>query len=275
MAEAGGHEPGQLRYDPQFALLAGRTDRWIGAGEFANQLLIGLLFGRWRLSWEAEKLPAKREVAFFGTVGEESEVADADEGWGQAVEQETSNEFLGRKGHGFELVAVAAIPVSECDRSIFDFEDAVVGNGDAMCIAAEVVEDFLRPAERSLGVDDPVLAAELVDEVVESGLGLELSGLAREYQLVLGKGLLKKLDKFTAEHLGKGSDRKEEIPGGMDEATAAVGQDPRRDEAMEMEMGVESLVPGVQDGHESKLAPEIVLAEGLEGLSDGFKQAVE
>jgi hypothetical protein len=34
----------------------------------------------------------------------------------------------------------------------------VVGNGDPMCVSAEVTQDLHWPAEGSLGVDNPVLA---------------------------------------------------------------------------------------------------------------------
>jgi len=43
----------------------------------------------------------------------------------------------------------------------------MVGDGDAMGVAGEVVEDMLGAAEGRLGVDDPVLLAELPEEVVE------------------------------------------------------------------------------------------------------------
>jgi hypothetical protein len=53
------------------------------------------------------------------------------------------------------------------------------------------------------------------------------------------------------------------------EAFGLLGQSTPRDEAMEMKMKVQALVPGMQDGDEAQLAPEALLAvtaEGQEGL---------
>jgi hypothetical protein len=163
---------------------------------------------------EAEKLSAKREIMFLGAVGEKSEMANTDEAQGQSVEKESSNEFLRRQGHGLALVAVPAISKGKGDDSVFDVEDAIVGNGDAMRVAAEVVEDFLGPAERRLGVDDPWLLIKLSDQVVESGLSLEKSGLAREDELAADKGLAEEVDILAAEYSGESFDGKEEIIGG-------------------------------------------------------------
>ena len=40
---------------------------------------------------------------------------------------------------------------------IVDREQAMVGDGDAMGVAGQVLQDVLRAAEGRLGVDDPVL----------------------------------------------------------------------------------------------------------------------
>ena len=44
----------------------------------------------------------------------------------------------------------------ESDMILFDCEQAVVGNRDAMSIAADVIEHLLGTGKRSLGVDDPL-----------------------------------------------------------------------------------------------------------------------
>jgi len=43
----------------------------------------------------------------------------------------------------------------------------MVGDGDAMSVARQVVENIFGAAEGRLGVDDPVLLAELPEEVAE------------------------------------------------------------------------------------------------------------
>jgi len=57
-------------------------------------------------------------------------------------------------------------PVSpcECDFSILKRDQAMVGNGHSMSIAAEVFEDMFRAAEWALAVDDPIVAIEIANE---------------------------------------------------------------------------------------------------------------
>jgi len=43
----------------------------------------------------------------------------------------------------------------------------MVGNSDAMSVGGQIVENMFGAAEGRLGVDDPVLLAELSEEVVE------------------------------------------------------------------------------------------------------------
>ncbi len=87
--------------------------RGILAREFAPPFLGGqrLLFGEFRR--KAEQFTAARKVAAFAAVGQESEVAYAHERGRQGVEQESADEFLARKGHRLDRVAVAAISVGE------------------------------------------------------------------------------------------------------------------------------------------------------------------
>jgi hypothetical protein len=72
-----------------------------------------------------------------------------------------------------ELVVVTSVSVEEGDLAVVDIEDAMVRDGDAMGVAGKVGEDFVRAIERGLGVDDPVLPVQSVDELVEPCLGGE------------------------------------------------------------------------------------------------------
>jgi len=52
-------------------------------------------------------------------------------------------------------------------------------------------------------------------------------------------------------------------------------QDATGDDAVDMEMGSESLVPGMEDGREAHFSSEVVVAELLEGLRHRLKQELE
>jgi len=76
-------------------------------------------------------------------MAEKAVVADALEAVGQHMEQETANEFVGLQGHDFLPVVITVILPEEGDRAVLHVEQAVVGNGHAVGIAAQVVEDLL------------------------------------------------------------------------------------------------------------------------------------
>ena len=64
-------------------------------------------------------------------------------------------ELVGGDGHDLLPIVVAIVPPREAHLAILDVEQAIVGNGDAVRIAADVFEDLLRSGEWRLGVDHP------------------------------------------------------------------------------------------------------------------------
>ena len=56
---------------------------------------------------------------------------------------------------------------AEGDAIVFEGHEAVVGDRDPMGVAGQVVENMFGTAEGWLGVDYPVLLAELPEEVAE------------------------------------------------------------------------------------------------------------
>jgi len=93
------------------------------------------------------------------------------------MQEEPTDEFGGVEGSGF---AVAGMEVHAVGLNGFE---ALIGNGDAVRIATEILEDMLGPAEGAFGVDDPLLLVERVDESVEGGAVGERGGAGWEAQL--------------------------------------------------------------------------------------------
>ena len=73
----------------------------------------------------------------------------------QDVLEKPSDEILGPERDMTDLPA-AIIAIAETDHAIVEGFQAIVGDGDAEDVAAEVVEDFLTTA-RVLRVNDPCL----------------------------------------------------------------------------------------------------------------------
>ena len=96
-----------------------------------------------------------RKLGGAAGVRQEAEVADAAEPFRQDVEQEATDELVGVERHHLGLVVGAIILPAEADATVLAGEEPAVGDRDAMGVAAEIVEHLLRPAEGTLGVDDP------------------------------------------------------------------------------------------------------------------------
>jgi len=94
-------------------------------------------------------------------------VADANQAAGQDVKQEAAQELMSGNGHDLLLAAVGIISPAERDAIVLKGHEAMVGDGDAMGVAGQIVENMFGAAERWLGVDDPVLPEQLPEEVAE------------------------------------------------------------------------------------------------------------
>jgi hypothetical protein len=67
---------------------------------------------------------------------------------------------------------VGRVTPLEGDLTIFESNQPVIGNGDAMRLTAEILQHMLRPAKGTLSVDDPV---PLVGATQERAKELELT----------------------------------------------------------------------------------------------------
>jgi len=155
----------------------------------------------------AEDLAAAREFGLAGAVREEAEVANADKAVGEDMEQEAANELGGRQGHDLHAVAVGIVLPAEAHDPVLEVEEALVGEGDAVGIAPEVLEDLLRAGEGRLGIDDPVVLAERGQPRREHAGGRERVG---EEELAGGGGAGEGFEVFAAEDQREGADREEE-----------------------------------------------------------------
>ena len=112
----------------------------------------------------AKQSTAAYEHTATPAVGEKSEVADADQALGQNVDQEAAQELICGDRHDLLLAAVRIVFPAKRDPIILERHQSMVGDGDAVRIASEIVQNMLGAAEGWLGIDDPVLAKELSEK---------------------------------------------------------------------------------------------------------------
>ena len=94
-------------------------------------------------------------------------MADAHEASGQHVQKEAAQELGGRERHLALLAAVGVILPAEGDALLVEGQQAMIGNGHAMGVAAEIAQHLHGAAEGGLGIDDPVVAVQAAEEFCE------------------------------------------------------------------------------------------------------------
>jgi hypothetical protein len=92
-------------------------------------------------------------------------------------------------------------------RGIRDREQAVVGDGDAMSVAGQIVKDVFWSAEGWLGVDDPVLLEQSAQKGDEVLLDCEGPALTIEHELVIAKSMPQSRHELAAKNAAEDFDR--------------------------------------------------------------------
>ena len=221
-----------------------------------------------------QDLPAPRELGLAGTVGQEAKVSDADEPAGDDMEQEAANELLGVQRHHLHAVAVGVVLPAEAHAPVVEAEEPVVGEGHAVGVAAEVLEDLLGAGEGPLGVHDPVGLPELIEPRRE-GVGLgEGGGRSGEGERALREGAPEGVEVLAPEDLGEGADGEEKSRRGGDPARPIGGEGAPRDDTVQMNVLREVLPPGVQDRRAAEVTAEVarIAAKGGERGGDGVEE---
>jgi len=81
-------------------------------------------------------------------------------------------------------------------------------------VACEIVEDVIGATERRLGIDDPVLREELLEETLEAFRYCQFLKRAMELQLVLKQKLLEFRGELATEDAAQNANGQEEARGG-------------------------------------------------------------
>src|SRR5262249_11226281 len=121
---------------------------------------------RWLDGRVAEQLLAPCQLGSHVTTGQYAIMANADEAFWQHMQQETAHEFFSAYRHDLEPMMVGIILPAKTHVAILHGYQAGVGDGHAMRVAPQVAKDLLGASERPLGIDDPLL---LVQPIQQAG----------------------------------------------------------------------------------------------------------
>ena len=117
----------------------------------------------------SEQSAAVDQFLFADAIGEEAEVADADHSDRQHVEQETADELDRIEGHGLGARVIRVVFPVEADLAVFQGSKPMVGDGDAVRVARQVLEHAAWSTERRLDVNDPFEVSGCFTQGLERG----------------------------------------------------------------------------------------------------------
>ena len=107
----------------------------------------------------------------------------------------------------------------KCNFSILERNQAMVGNGHSMSIAAEIFENLLWPAEWAFAVNHPMVAVEVTDEGMKRLRIRKILQLAVKTDLSFSKSLLEGIYNLSSKNLP-------EYPLGQKEPIARIRRHP-------------------------------------------------
>jgi len=126
-------------------------------------------------------------------------MADLDEAAWQHMQQEAAHKLHSIQGHGLLLVAVCGITPAKSNLTVFEAKQSTVGDGDAVSVVSQVLNDMPRARKGLLGVDDPVFIFERPGKSIESSVLLKRRQRSAEFELASTKRAPEKSEELSPE----------------------------------------------------------------------------
>src|SRR5208283_1637139 len=186
----------------------------------------------WQIGRSSQELEAKGQERGAPSLGQKAEMTDADEARGKHVKQKAAQEFLDRQGHQALLVAVRGVSPAKGDLVALEGDQAVIGDGHAVGVAAEITENVLGATEGRFAVDHPVLTEKRSEESSESLRFRQKLEVPVEAELAFGEGPFESVDKLAAEDSPQHFDGEKEAIARGDPALVIGGEAAGRNHAM-------------------------------------------
>src|ERR1039457_3112556 len=113
------------------------------------------------------------------------------------MEHEAAQELFGGYRHLALLAAVRVVFPTEVDVAVGNGQEPMIGDGDAVGVACQIVEHILRSAKGAFAVDDPLLTKERSQERGKGFFRSQGTEAAGKHQLALMKGVLQAVDELA------------------------------------------------------------------------------
>jgi hypothetical protein len=189
-------------------------------------------------------------------MGEQAEVADADESWRQYMQQEPPQELINAQCHQAFLVLMRGVAPAERDHAVGERDEAVVGDRHAMSVLAKITERVLRPSKGAFGVDHPLGAEQRTKPRREGFRIAKCCKRSVKAEFMLGMQLFEGIDELAPKHFSEHLDRQEELWLRIDPSRVIGSETAGGYNTVYMRMMMELLVPGVEDAEEADLSAQ-------------------
>jgi hypothetical protein len=171
---------------------------------------------------------------------------------------------------------VGGVPPAEGDVALFEGDESVVGDGDAVGIATEIAQRVFRSAEGRLGIDDPVVTEQRSEPGGEGSRFRKWREVTVERELVVEEGGLQAGDELATKDAAEHLDRQEERMAGRDPVGVVGSEAARGGHAVDVGMMLEPLVPGMEHAEEADLRAEVagIASDLQQGCGTGLEEQV-
>lgn len=132
-------------------------------------------------------------------ISQKTKMTDFDEAAWQHMQQEAAHKLHCIQGHGLFLVAVCGITPAKSNLPVFEAKQSTVGDGDAVSVMSQVLNDMPRGRKRLLRVNDPVFVFERPGKSIDSFSLLKGRQRSAEFKLAATKRAPEKSEELSPE----------------------------------------------------------------------------
>jgi hypothetical protein len=190
-------------------------------------------------------------------VGEEAEVADADEASREQVQEKATQELIDWQCRDPLLVAVRGVSPAEADVAVGESNESAVGDADAMGVCTQIAQSMFRSSEGRLGIHHPVVTEQEPEPGSEAAWLSKRNESTVELERAFTERILQTSNELASEDTAEHLDGEEEgatrgDPVGVVRCKAACG-----DHTVDMGMMLQPLIPGMKHAEEADLGSEV------------------
>jgi len=198
-------------------------------------------------------------------ISQKAIVADSDETLRQGVEEKAVDKVHRTEGGLLEDV-VLPVFVPEADHAVFEINEAGVGDSDAVGVTGQIFQDMLSVRDGVPHTDDPFVFVELAFKLGVGLFKVQVSTLSASPEVI---------DELAAKDQGEGFLIEQVGILARNPAFALGAQGAPRDQAVQMKVRFELLIPGMQDSDKAQGAAQFLPPKLDQGFRDGFEKEVK